>query len=67
VLLVKNAEEAVEQLSKTGSIAVFESIIKDEHKEWFKKRLKQNIQKICKKKTIIPLNHHYIASVGIKK
>ena len=67
VIYLKDAKEAVEQLSKTGSIAVFESVIKDEYKEWFKERLRQNIQKKYEKKTIIPLNHHYIASVGIKK
>jgi SAM-dependent methyltransferase len=67
VIYLKDAEETVKQLSKTGSIAVIESIIKDEYKEWFIERLKQNIQKKYEKNATIPLNHHYIASVGIKK
>lgn len=67
VIYCKDAEEAVKQLNKTGSIAVFESLLNDDYKEWFIERLIKNTQKKYKKNTTIPLNHQYIASIGIKK
>ncbi|MCK5301168.1 MAG: methyltransferase domain-containing protein [Thermoplasmatales archaeon] len=66
VISFEDAEAAVEQLIRTGTLAIFESILKEEYKGWFKDRLKQIIQKKYEKRGSIPLKHHYIASIGMK-
>jgi ubiquinone/menaquinone biosynthesis C-methylase UbiE len=66
VISFENSEDAVEQLVRTGTLAIFESILKEEYKCWFKNRLKQIIQKKYSRRRCIPLKHHYIASIGFK-
>ena len=66
IINFKEAEDAVKQLLKTGTLAIFESIIKEEYKDWFKKRMIELIKEKYEKRGIIPLKHHYIGSVGIK-
>jgi ubiquinone/menaquinone biosynthesis C-methylase UbiE len=66
ILNFKNAEDAVRQLLKTGTLAIFESSIKQEYKDWFKKRMIDLVKEKYEKKEIIPLKHHYIASIGVK-
>jgi ubiquinone/menaquinone biosynthesis C-methylase UbiE len=66
IISFENAEDTVQQLIRSGTLATFESLLKEEYKKWFKNRLKQIIQKKYDKKESIPLKHHYIASIGIK-
>ncbi|MCK4824419.1 methyltransferase domain-containing protein [bacterium] len=64
---LNNAEDVKEQLKNTGSVVVFESIIKVNYKEWFYNRLAEVIQKQYGRNKIIPIVNHYIAAIGKKR
>lgn len=67
IFYLDNAEDVKEQLKNTGSVVVFESIIKVNYKEWFYNRLAEVIQKQYGRNKIIPIVNHYIAAIGKKR
>lgn len=60
------ADDVKDQLKNTGSIAVFDSLITDTHKDWFYTRIAEEIQQQFVKNMAIPMMHNYIAIIGKK-